>query len=286
VITEKCKKIPYEMIFQRLKVFSEEETLNEIIVNNKSISRFGDGEFELIFGNSISFQKYNKTLSKKLIEVLNSNENNLLIGINIRSVILNLNKFEEDSRKYYIKWLENNKFRISKIINQSKNYYSSRISRFYIGYKNKTGSSKYIALIKKIWDKKDILIIEGDKTLLGIGNDLINNSNSIKRIICPNLNAFDFYDKIINEVIKINKNILILIALGPTATVLSYDLSRLGYQAIDIGHIDIEYEWFLKNATKKIKIKNKYVNEVDNGLNNFTSIKDRVYYKQIIKKIS
>jgi hypothetical protein len=87
-------------------------------------------------------------------------------------------------------------------------------------------------------------------------------------------------------VIKINKNILILIALGPTATVLSYDLSRLGYQAIDIGHIDIEYEWFLKNATKKIKIKNKYVNEVDNGLNNFTSIKDRVYYKQIIKKIS
>jgi hypothetical protein len=159
VITEKCKKIPYEIIFQRLKVFSEEETLNEIIVNNKSISRFGDGEFELIFGNSISFQKYNKTLSKKLIEVLNSNENNLLIGINIRSVILNLNKFEEDSRKYYIKWLENNKFRISKIINQSKNYYSSRISRFYIGYKNKTGSSKYIALIKKIWDKKDILII-------------------------------------------------------------------------------------------------------------------------------
>ena len=86
--------------------------------------------------------------------------------------------------------------------------------------------------------------------------------------------------------IKINKTILILIALGPTATVLSYDLNRLGYQAIDIGHIDIEYEWFLKNATKKIKIKNKYVNEVDNGLNNFTSIKDRVYYKQIIKKIS
>ena len=32
------------------------------------------------------------------------------------------------------------------------------------------------------------------------------------------------------------------------------DLYNLGYQAIDIGHIDIEYEWFLRNATKNIKV--------------------------------
>ena len=53
------------------------------------------------------------------------------------------------------------------------------------------------------------------------------------------------------------KNKLILIALGPTATVLSYDLNKLGYQAIDIGHADIEYEWYLRKAKKKIPIKNK-----------------------------
>ena len=44
---------------------------------------------------------------------------------------------------------------------------------------------------------------------------------------------------------KLSKNKLILIALGPTATVLSYDLYKLGYHVIDIGHADIEYEWFL-----------------------------------------
>lgn len=58
---------------------------------------------------------------------------------------------------------------------------------------------------------------------------------------------------------------LVLIALGATATVLSYDLAREGYQAIDIGHIDIEYEWFLRNAKDSIPIDGKYVNEAAGG---------------------
>lgn len=49
----------------------------------------------------------------------------------------------------------------------------------------------------------------------------------------------------------VNKAKLVLIALGHTATVLAYDLAEVGYQAIDIGHIDIEYEWFLMRAPKK-----------------------------------
>ena len=61
------------------------------------------------------------------------------------------------------------------------------------------------------------------------------------------------------------KSYLVLLALGPTSTVLAYDLCKLWYQAIDDGHIDIEYEWFLRKVTKKIKIRNKYVNEIDEG---------------------
>ena len=95
-----------------------------------------------------------------------------------------------------------------------------------------------------------------------MGNDLFNNTKSIKRILCPAVNAFNVYQKIINQVKKIDKSNLILLALGPTSTVLAYDLDKLGYRAIDVGHIDIEYEWFLRNATKKIQINNKYVIEL------------------------
>ena len=82
-----------------------------------------------------------------------------------------------------------------------------------------------------------------------------------------------------------NKNKLILIALGPTATVLSYDLNKLGYQAIDIGHADIEYEWYLCKARGKISIKNKYVNESGEKNKTYTNVADKNYYKQIIAKI-
>jgi len=135
-------------------------------------------------------------------------------------------------------------------------------------------------------NNKDIVIIEGEQSRLGIGNDLFDNSRSIQRIICPSENAFELYDEIFNEALKIDKNKLILIALGPTATVLAYDLYKYGYQAIDIGHVDIEYEWYLRNATNKIKIENKYVNEAHNGNINIIDITDEKYSKQIIVTIT
>ena len=60
----------------------------------------------------------------------------------------------------------------SKMINKNKKYYSGTISRFYLAYKDKTNIPKYIKKLKKIWEQKDILIIEGEKSRLGIGNDL------------------------------------------------------------------------------------------------------------------
>ena len=42
-----------------------------------------------------------------------------------------------------------------------------------------------------------------------------------------------------------------LLPLGPAATVLAYDLFKAGYQAIDVGHVDVEYEWWRMGAHKK-----------------------------------
>ena len=171
------------------------------------------------------------------------------------------------------------------IINLNRKYYSSYISRFYLDLKDKSKVPAYIKKLKQLWDKKDILIIEGEKSRLGIGNDLFKNSKSIKRIICPAINAFKVYHKIISRAKKFDKSNLILLALGPTSTVLAYELYKLGYQAIDAGHIDIEYEWFLRNATKKIQIKNKYVNEAYGNKYKFGKVKDKKYYKEIVSKI-
>ena len=55
---------------------------------------------------------------------------------------------------------------------------------------------------------------------------------------------------------------IVLLAIGPTATVLSYDLADNGFQVIDIGHLDVEYQWYLMQEKKKKPLENRTVNEV------------------------
>ena len=264
---------------------SPEETLDEIINNNKSISRFGDGELNLIFGFKIRFQKYDKILSKRLCDILQTNEKDFLIGMPDQLNFENIDKYTDGSKKFWAKWIKKNIFKLILKLNEKKTYYSSYITRFYILYKDKSKVYKYVEKLKKIWIKKDIVIIEGQQSRLGVNNSLFDNVKSIKRILCPSKNAFNIYDKILNLALKIEKNKLILLALGPTATVLAYDLYKAGYQVIDIGHVDIEYEWFIRNSTKITRIPNKYVNEIKNGNINIANVTDNEYYNQIIEQI-
>jgi len=98
-------------------------------------------------------------------------------------------------------------------------------------------------------------------------------------------NAFDVYDEIYEEVLKQDRNKTIITALGPTATVLTYDLYKAGFQAIDIGHADIEYEWFLRKANSRVRINNKFVNEALFGNFFLFGCNDKNYKKQIIARI-
>lgn len=67
-------------------------------------------------------------------------------------------------------------------------------------------------------------------------------------------------------------------------TVLCGDLANLGFQTIDIGHIDIECEWFLMWATEVVPIKSKCVNEAKGKMEEFDFINEK-YNSEIIKKI-
>ena len=281
-----CVKCTNNVIFKGIKIYNDDETLNEIINKNKSISRYGDGEFKFIFGKNLGFQKYNKKMSQRLLSILNSKESNLLIGINAPYKLSQLNRLNLHGKNYYKAWFKRFKFNLARIL-KNKEYYSATITRFYMDLKSKKGVPNFVKKLKKIWDQREVVIIEGEKSRLGIGNNLFDNMKSIQRIICPTTNAFNHYNEIINTIKnKVSKDKLILIALGPTATILSYDLYKLGYRAIDVGHVDIEYEWFLRKAKSKIIIKNKYVNERRGRQRRITKVKDKNYYKQIIARIT
>ena len=51
---------------------------------------------------------------------------------------------------------------------------------------------------------------------------------------------------------------VIITALGPTASILASDMCDKGYQIIDIGHIDIEYFWYLNHSILRDEVPGKY----------------------------
>src|SRR5690606_20343875 len=120
-------------------------------------------------------------------------------------------------------------------------------------------------LLKQIWDKQDVLFIEGELSRLGVGNDFFSNAKSVQRILCPTQNAFEKYEEILKYAKKYGEGKLIILALGPTATVLAHDLANENYWALDLGHIDIEYSWYLQNANRKVPVSGKKSAEVSIG---------------------
>ena len=152
-IISKCFQCSDEVLFQNLYIESDDNTLNEIIYHNKSIARYGDGEYNIIFGHNIIFQKYSKDLSQRLLEILNCEEKNLLIGIYYPiKKRKELDLYTNIEVSFWRRYSYYNKFNLFKIINQSKKFYSSGISRFYRKFKDKSGAPKYITKIKKIWE--------------------------------------------------------------------------------------------------------------------------------------
>ena len=64
---------------------------------------------------------------------------------------------------------------------------------------------------------------------------------------------------------------------------MAYDLAMNGYQAIDIGHLDNEYEWFLRKANDRVNIPGKHVSEVEQSCHEEDDEKmDSAYRKSIL----
>lgn len=268
--------------YKKPKIESIEQLILTIILEKKSISRYGDGEMHLIKGEDLRFQKYDKKLASRLEQILKSESNSCLICI--PDMFGSLKQYVAKTQWTWTRHMVEYRQAWDRCLDKNKAYYNSFVSRPYICYKDKGTCERSFKQIKLLWDKRKLLIVEGKGSRLGVGNDLFNNASEIRRIICPNKNAFSSYDDILETIIGMENIDLILIALGPTATVLAYDLSNLGYQALDIGHIDIEYEWFRRGVDKKVVIDGKFTNEATGGAV-IESIFNQEYENQVIKTI-
>ncbi len=268
----------------KYQILNSMDSIQYILDNHCSVSRYGDGEFSVIWGGGNGFQQPNQRLAQLLKKVIEADDApNHMIGIPVY-----IRDFSS-LRNPYAFWpvyVARNYYRLKTLISPQNKYLNTQMTRFYYEMQDRSHSAEQLSLLKKIWDNRDIVIVEGIQTRSGIGNDLYDNAKSVQRILGPATNAIDMYDEMLEAITKnVSKDKLVLLSYGMVATVLAYDLAKLGYWAVDIGHLDLEYEWFKRKAEERVQVKGKYANEVQGG-NDVAECTDPIYLSQILIDIT
>lgn len=227
-------------------VLGQKESVQKILNEKCSVVRFGDGEFNLMFGRSIGFQEYSPEIAERLTEALESNDDKILVGIPDR--FGSMADIDAQSRAYWRTFMAKNRAQIYKHLNFDQTYVDACFTAHAIepdnanAPKDEQEIEAYYNEIRKIWDGRDITIIRGADTEV-YQNDIYDNAKSVNFIYGPKAHAFREYERILQEALKQPKDRLMIVVLGPTATVLAYDLAKAGYQALDIGHLGKAYDW-------------------------------------------
>ncbi len=271
------------IVYRKPDVMSDMQTIKYIADNKCSVARFGDGELDLMCGIGIKFQKADKRLRKRLIEVASSNAPDVLVCVPdlFGSKRELKEKLVVPAAQWWHKHMSVMRGKWYKFFRGKKILGDTQITRFYVDVNDKNRTPEYVKELRSIWDDADIVFVEGKNSKLGVGNDLFDNAKSIRRIICPPINAFDRYDEILERVKAMTtESDLIVCALGPTATVLSYDLAAANRRCLDLGHVDIEYEWYLRGVAEKVGIAGKETYEVSDVISDEGNVEvDGVIYE-------
>lgn len=252
----------YKLRYPFPKILSIEQTIDRLLQDESlSMCRFGDGELHMLEYYNIGFQSHHPLLKEKLLDVLKLKNERCMVCLS--QPLSNFNNLRFGAKLFWIYSISQYYSKYRRLLNYDYLYGNTFISRPYIDAKDKSNVGVIFNKLKNLWSGKNVLIVEGEYTRLGVGNDLFDDASQVRRITTLSKNAFSVYDQIKAAIVAAwQPGDVVIMALGPTATVLAYELSAQGIRCMDVGHIDIEYEWFRSGVKKKSNVKGKYVNEV------------------------
>lgn len=241
------------ILHNSIKVHTIDETIDELLHTEKSMVRFGDGEIVMIKGVDLMLQKAAPEIGEGLAQILAYPYDDLMVTI--PGIFDTLSDHRKASRQFWKDHLLFCRKTYEKYCNPNRTYYTTFVSRCYYYAQDRSNCDRWFAKIRKIWENRDIVIVEGTKTHNGVGNDLFDMARSIERIICPPKDAYEALPRIVEACEQYGKDRLFLLSVGVAAKFLALDLFRKGYRVLDIGNMDLEYEWFVRQAPDKIPLK-------------------------------
>ncbi len=238
-----------KILKNHIKVQTVDETIDELIRTDKSLVRFGDGEIVVIKGSNIKLQQASAEISEGLKRIIAYPYDGLMVSL--QGIFDGVEDYQEQSRRFWKEHLFFCRRVYRKYCSPERVYANTSFSRFYYVFEDKKPCGGWIDKIRRIWEDKDIVVVEGAKTHNGVGNDLFAYAKSVERIICPSSNAMHAFDDILSACVSYPKDRLFLLSVGVTAKFLAEGLFLKGYRVIDIGNLDMEYEWYLQKSGSK-----------------------------------
>ena len=230
-----------------LHILDIPNTIDLILENPKSFCRYGDGELRIMVGSSQHFQPYHEDLGRRLREIIESSNDKCYVGIDGRYFTSTVNYSENFKRFSKINGLLLRSL-ILKYCNRKRLYINAAFTCLHDTFNFDV--PKYAELTKKLKELfrgRNLVIFCGQTVFDKIKYDIFEFAAKRTYVFAQSINAWNQYEEImaVARDFPKEKSTLCFI-LGPTATVVAYDLAQEGYTAWDIGHIAKEYDAYMK----------------------------------------
>ena len=152
-------------------------SLDFILSYHPSVVRYGDGEMDIMTGHSIPYQDYDAQLAEQLKEILaKQSDEHLLVCLS--DVFEHLERYRPEAVAFWQGHLAHYKQAYQELCSATW-YGSTFISRPYIDLADKSVSANYFSRLKQIWERRDIVIVEGKNTRSGSGKfNFLSNSHT------------------------------------------------------------------------------------------------------------
>ena len=204
-------------------VMSEHETLDAIAARGVSCARFGDGELQIVNGNSSVSQEGSPALRDELRAILASPNPSCLPCVPHPAVRGVRGTFERYFTRQYSQWYT------------ARIYGSSFITRPECA--PWIDRSEYWEKVRALWRGKRVAYVSGDPRLLSV---IKPDVPEVEVYIAPRKNAYAVIGDIHNELRRSTADVAV-IALGAAGTVLAARAS-VHMQSLDLGHIGMFME--------------------------------------------
>lgn len=206
--------------------FYDEQTFQEKIEGGKSLIRLGDGEIHLMNGGNLGPQIYQKGLDVGIMNGIKhySDSANYILSINKR-VMDKSNQYLKTVNQFHL-WLPTKVYFLL-YFNKAATYADASI--FYV-------QGAFARILGNYLKKKKVVVVLSKSNLERMKGSLETQINIIEWFGTQDRDCFTDYEDIKNimEKYKNNKDVVVLLACGPTSKVIAYEYSNY-VQCLDVG---------------------------------------------------